>query len=66
MIDLLRTMVMKINVPLHEAVIMATENPARAVGLETKGRLDVGADADLVVLSPKLEPLRTFVAGEEI
>ena len=34
---------------------MATENPARAVGLETKGRLTVGADADLVVLSPQLE-----------
>ena len=66
MIDLVRTMVMKINVPLHEAVIMATENPARAVGLETKGRLEVGADADLVVLSPELELLRTFAGGEEI
>src|SRR4029453_14257563 len=66
MIDLVRTTVMKVNVPLHEAVIMATENPARAVGLETKGRLEVGADADLVVLSPELELLRTFAGGEEI
>ena len=66
MIDLVRTMVMKVNLPLHEAVIMATENPARAVGLETKGRLEIGADADLVVLSPELEVLRTLSGGEEV
>jgi N-acetylglucosamine-6-phosphate deacetylase len=66
MIDLVRTMVTKVSVPLHEAVTMATENPARAVGLESKGRLEIGADADLVILSPELEVLRTFGRGEEI
>ncbi len=66
MIDLVRTMVMKVNVPLHETVMMATENPARAIGLETKGRLEIGADADLVVLSPELEVVRTLAGGEEI
>jgi len=66
MIDLVRTMVMEVNVPLHEAVMMATENPARAIGLEAKGCLKVDADADLVVLSPELEVLRTFSGGQEI
>jgi len=66
MIDLVRTMIMKVNVPLHEAVMMATENPARAIGLETKGRLEIGADADLVVLSPELEVVRTLAGGKEI
>ena len=66
MIDLVRTMIMKVNVPLHEAVMMATGNPARAIGLETKGRLEIGADADLVLLSPELEVLRTLAGGEEI
>ena len=66
MIDLVRTMVMKVNVPLHEAVMMATENPARAIGFETKGRLEVGADADLIVLSPDLEVKQTLAGGEEI
>ncbi len=66
MIDLIRTMVNKINVPLHEAVMMATENPASAVGLETKGRMVVGADADFVVLSPELEVVGTFACGNEI
>jgi N-acetylglucosamine-6-phosphate deacetylase len=66
MIDLIHTMVHDLDLLLHEAIGMATEAPARAVGLEQKGRLEVGADADFVVLSPKLEVLRTFAAGEEI
>jgi N-acetylglucosamine-6-phosphate deacetylase len=66
MIHLVRTMVRKVNVPLNEAIAMVTQNPARAIGLATKGRLAVGADADLVVLSPELDVLRTFAAGKEI
>ena len=66
MIDLVRTMVHDVDVLLHEAITMATENPARAIDLRLKGRLTVGADADLVVLSPELEVLRTFAGGEEI
>ncbi len=66
MIDLVRTLVNDVEVPVYEAIAMATENPARAIGLERKGRLAVGADADLVVLSSELEVLRTFAGGEEI
>ena len=66
MIHLVRTMVRKVNVPLNEAIAMVTQNPARAISLDTKGRLVVGADADLVVLSPELDVLRTFAAGKEI
>ncbi|PYI61341.1 MAG: N-acetylglucosamine-6-phosphate deacetylase [Verrucomicrobia bacterium] len=66
MVDLVRRMVSEVNVPLHEAVAMATQNPAQAIDLQTKGRLRVGADADLVVLSPKLEILRVFTGGDEL
>jgi len=66
MIDLVKTMVRQVNVPLHEVVAMATQNPARAIGLETKGRLTVGADADLICLSAELEVLRVFAGGNEI
>jgi N-acetylglucosamine-6-phosphate deacetylase len=66
MIDLVRTMVRYVDVPLHEAIMMAAENPARAIGLETKGHLAVGADADFVVFSPDLDVARTFIRGEEI
>ena len=64
MIDLVCMMVREVNVPLNQAIAMATENPARAIGLETKGRLIVGADADLVVLSPQLDVVRTFCGSE--
>jgi N-acetylglucosamine-6-phosphate deacetylase len=66
MIDLVRVMVQQVNIPLSEAIAMAAENPARAIGLETKGRLIVGGDADLVVLSPQLDMVRTFRCGEQI
>jgi N-acetylglucosamine-6-phosphate deacetylase len=66
MIDLIRTMVTKVGVPLHEAVAMATDIPAFVVGLSGKGQFKIGGDADLVVISPDLEVVRTFVAGEEI
>ena len=66
MIDLVRTMMCVADVPLHEAITMATANPARAVGLEMKGRLAVGTDADLVVLSPQLDVARVFARGHEI
>jgi len=65
MIDLVRTMVTQVGVPLHEAVAMATDTPAHAIGLTAKGQFKIGGDADFVVISPKLELLRTFIAGEE-
>jgi len=66
MIDLVQTMVRDVDVPVHEAITMATANPARAIGLETKGRLAVGADADFAVLSPELDVLRTFSDAEKV
>jgi N-acetylglucosamine-6-phosphate deacetylase len=66
MIDLVRTMVTNVGVPLNEAVAMATDTPTHAIGLEAKGHFEIGGDADLVVISPELEVLRTFVAGEQV
>jgi N-acetylglucosamine-6-phosphate deacetylase len=67
MIDLVRTMVREVGVPLNEAIEMAAGNPARALGLDaTKGRLTPGTDADLVVLSPELDVVQTFSQGEQI
>ncbi len=66
MIDLVRTMVTKVGVPLHEAIVMATDTPAFVIGLTGKGQFKIGDAADLVVISPELEVLRTFIAGEEV
>jgi N-acetylglucosamine-6-phosphate deacetylase len=66
MSDLVRVVVNDVKIPLHEAVAMASANPARALGSRTKGRLEAGADADFVVLSADLEVVQTFVAGAEV
>ena len=66
MIDLVRTMMDAVGVPLHEAVAMATATPAFVLGDERKGIIAVGADADFVVLSPDLEVVATYVAGERM
>lgn len=65
MIDLVRTMVREAGVPLHEAVGMASANPARALGLTSKGVLQVDADADLVAFSPEFEVVETVVTGKK-
>jgi N-acetylglucosamine-6-phosphate deacetylase len=66
MIDLVRVMVRDVGVPLHEAIAMASLQPARTLNLERKGRIAEGADGDLLVLSPDLEVLQTFVRCEEV
>src|SRR5262249_45968783 len=66
MIDLVRTMVTKVGVSLPEAIVMATDTPAFAIGLNNKGQFKIGGEADLVVISPELEVLRTYLAGKEI
>jgi len=64
MIRLVRNMVEIVGAPLHEAVRMATLNPARALGIEArKGCITEGSDADLVVLSESLGVMRTYVGG---
>ena len=64
MIDLVRVLTNEIKIPLHEVVRMATKNPAETLGLTRKGRLEVEADADLVVLSPNLEVVATMIGGQ--
>jgi N-acetylglucosamine-6-phosphate deacetylase len=66
MIDLVKRMVVELGLPLTEVVRMATETPARAMGWKTKGQLEVGLDADLVVLSSDLKVLHTFCGGEPL
>src|SRR5256885_15393837 len=40
MIDLIRTMVTKVGVQLHEAIAMATDIPALVIGLTSKGQFN--------------------------
>lgn len=53
--------------PLEEMLATVTTTPARLLGLdERKGRIAPGFDADLVLMTPDLQIVETFVAGESI
>lgn len=49
---------------LHSILASATKMPARLLGQSGKGRIEVGADADLVLLNKQLEVTRTWVGGQ--
>ncbi len=53
--------------PIERVVPMATEVPARILGVASrKGKLQNGYDADLVVLSEKFEIERVLTRGQEV
>ena len=62
MIDAVRNL-HALGVPLEAALGAATAVPARVVGADA-GRIEIGAAADLVVLSEELEIERVLVGGE--
>jgi N-acetylglucosamine-6-phosphate deacetylase len=49
---------------LQSALRLATLNPARVAGLSKQGRLEAGAAADIVALSPSGEVRATMIHGE--
>lgn len=52
-----------LDLPPEQVWAMGTLNPARLLGLERKGRLEPGADADLVLWDQDLTAARTWVNG---
>lgn len=58
------TMVQKAGVPLEDAVRMASETPARVMGVDAaKGSLQRGKDADIVILDRELNVRCVFSHG---
>ena len=61
---LVRTMVGKASIPLGDAVRMASETPARIMGIyDRKGSLEVGKDADIVMLDKELNVAGVWSMG---
>jgi N-acetylglucosamine-6-phosphate deacetylase len=54
----------ELGVPLEHALAAASSVPARVLGLDDAGRLDVGLRADIVVLDDNLEIESVFVEGD--
>lgn len=62
---LVKTMVNKAGIPLEDAVRMASETPARVIGVEnTKGTLQKGKDADIVILDKDVNVRCVFSYGK--
>lgn len=56
--------VTRLQVPMEEAIVMASLNPAKCLKVDdTKGSIDVGKDADLLVIDKNYEIKKTFVEG---
>jgi N-acetylglucosamine-6-phosphate deacetylase len=61
-----RNAVKFLDVPLKEAVRMASETPAEILSMPEKGRIAPGADADLVVLDREGFVQETIVGGKTV
>ena len=62
---LIRTMVQKAEIPLADAIRMASETPARIMGVsDRKGSLQKGKDADILVLDDNLNVRAVWAMGQ--
>ena len=62
---LIRTMVQKAEIPLEDAVRMASETPARIMGVaDRKGTLEKGKDADIIALDDSLNVRAVWAMGK--
>jgi len=50
-------------IPMEDCITMACENPAKLLGVK-KGKVEVGYDADLLVLDEDLALKATIIDGE--
>jgi len=60
-----KNMVNKVGIQLPKAIQMASYNPAKSIGIDDKkGSLELGKDADIIILNKNLETELTIVAGK--
>lgn len=63
---LIKTCVEKAEIPLVSAVKMMTEVPARIMGLNQKGKLCEGFDADIVIFDDNIQVKKVFTAKGDV
>ncbi|MGL5692777.1 MAG: N-acetylglucosamine-6-phosphate deacetylase, partial [Peptostreptococcaceae bacterium] len=65
MIDSIKNVMSFAKCSLEDAVTMASTNPAKELGLlTTKGSLDIGKDADIVILNNDYNVVKTICRGK--
>ena len=63
---LLRTLIKDADIPICEAVQLLSKNPARVMGIDSKGELKCGMDADIVIFDADINVKDVFVGGEKV
>lgn len=63
LIDCVRCAI-RFGIPEYDAVKMATENPARLMGLKEKGKIEVGFDADFIIVDDEFNLIKAVARGE--
>lgn len=66
MLQAVQNMVEKIGVELTDAFRMASANPAQTIGLEARGWIREGNQADFVLLNPDFSVQKTIIAGKVV
>jgi N-acetylglucosamine-6-phosphate deacetylase len=65
-LDAVKNIIKFAGLELTQAVRLASTNPASVLGLQKKGRIAPGFDADLVLLDANLDPFLVMVEGRVI
>ena len=66
MLDGMRLMLTEVGASVGEVAQMASTNPAKVLGLTDRGRIEVGARADFIVLDPDFRLKAVFIGGAEV
>lgn len=63
---LIRTMINIAEVPLEDAVYMASKTPAKILGIDEKGDILAGYDADIIIFDEEINIQKTIIGGEVV
>jgi len=63
---LVRTMIRSAGCSVEKAVSMITEVPAKIFGIENKGKISKGFDADIVIFDDNINIKKVIVGGKEV
>lgn len=65
--DAVHNLVKYLDIPIHEAVRMASLTPAKAINMDkNKGSIEIGKDADLIFIDKDVNIVGTIVEGKVI
>lgn len=66
LLQAVKNMINVCGVSIQDAFRMASKNPAESIGVRSKGWIQAGYDADLIILSPQFELRRTIINGQVV